>query len=148
MAGKPDYLLGYLIASGRFSCEYEGARLHVKVRLCLYPVIDIYYVEQIEQLPLVFVDTLCLNVEYGVRVYLYGGRLEYPVCKLYLVVLLDLPQLLEDVFVIPEFEELFEVHGIGFELRPYEVLYQLAEPRIGLAQPPSVCDPVCHVGEF
>jgi len=60
------------------------------IRIALDPVVECDHVQNVQQLPLVLVNSLHLNVEYGVGIDVDPGRLLEVGGKLVLVVLLHL----------------------------------------------------------
>ena len=60
--------LGHVITGSRLPGKYDGSRHRRAGRLFFDPVVQGDGVEHAQQLPFVFVDTLDLNIEQGVRI--------------------------------------------------------------------------------
>ena len=61
-------VLGERVALGRLAREDEGDRLNIDERIVAEPVVEVHYLERVQQLALVGVNPLHLNVHYAVRI--------------------------------------------------------------------------------
>ena len=147
-ADEADYLLRHEVAARRFCAEDIGVGREIARGIRLYREIFREDIERIEVLALILVQTLDLDIKYGVRVELDAGLCLDALCEVRFVRGLYLLYLREHGGVIFIFCELREVLGIIYELAADEVAEHRGQARVRLAEPAAVGDAVCDIAEL
>ena len=139
--------LAVAIARRRLAGENLDPRHPVALRLVLHRLIQRDRLEDIEQLPLVFVDALDLDVEQRRRIDLDAEALADQPRQRQLVVVLDVAELLLEGIVAGAGLEPLEAREIVEHGFAADLAQQAGQPRVGQHQPAAECDAVGLVGD-
>ena len=120
-ADKLYYLLGKIIAWGGFRTENERFGAHFFIRVFKQLVIKRNYIKRVHNLPFIFVHTLCLYVEHGIRVDYHALLLLRVIAKLQLFNVLYFVNSIENGFVAAEFLKFRKARSVKHEAVAYTI---------------------------
>ena len=140
-------LLGQIIACGCLGREDECLRIDRLFRVILDIVVKRQDMQDIQQLPLVFMQALDLHVEDRIRVDVDTVVLRDISGKAYLVLALDGLQIFQNIRIVTVLEQRFERVRVVQEAVADERLQIAGQGRVRLAQPAAVRNAVCDVQE-
>jgi hypothetical protein len=129
------------------AAEEDGPRRHRQTRIGPQAIVEDDHMQNVEQLPLVFVDTLDLAIEETIRIYCVAGRILEPLAEGRLGFLLGFEEARAEVRIVGIGNQLFQTShvrnptfadGLGDEAR---------QPRVGQHQPAARRDAVGLVAE-
>ena len=123
-------------------------RRDIKVRILLQLVVQVHHFIHIKQLPLICMDSLHLDVEYRIRIYIDTVLLLDVCSQPALVFIFDLLHLLQEVFIIPVFQQFFQLVSVSLPFLADVIRDQLSQLRISFDKESSVADTVGLVVEL
>src|SRR3990172_2366552 len=96
--------------------------------------------ENIQKLPLVFMNPLYMNIENGIGDYLNTGHIEYKRSQRLFFLSLDIPPFLSELCIIREWDKFFKFKQVCYPFIAYICSYQAGEFPVDLPQP----DPLAY----
>ena len=144
---QPDDLLGHVVARRGLAGEDHGARHPVALRVGQDVLVARHHVQQVEQLPLVFVDALDLHVEQAVRIDLQADGRGNVLGQALLVGQLDGEEFVAERGVFGQRPQPAQLVQVEPPAVADVAVDQPAQPRVGMGQPAPRRDAVGHVGE-
>ena len=133
-ANQANNLLGKHIARRRLAGKDESVRQNIPLRVVVQLVVKVHNLENIQQLPLVGVNTLYLHVKNRVRVNLNALLLLNKIRQTLLVGQLNLGKTLQKGLVLLVAQQILQLVGVGAPAVANGLVNQLGQKRIGLHQ--------------
>src|SRR5262249_1771985 len=142
-----DDEFGEAICGRSFTGKQESSRHHIQVRIFSKPVVTDDDSQRIQQLPLVFVDTLDLAVEDSARIHDLSGRCLEPVCKSYFGGALRSMESFQKTTITGQCLEAAQLTQVSDPPVADSFCYRTREFRICFKQPPPWRDAIRLVAE-
>ena len=127
--------------------EDKGSGIEIQFRMLLQFVIQVHYMQNIEQLSLVLMQTLYLYIEDGSGIYFDTVVLQNIFCQTYFVLVLDVHEFLLCLLVIRIYLQAGDLRQIGDPVVTYMSRYPVSQQRIRMQQETSLGNTVGLVVE-
>ncbi len=144
---EPDDGLGHHVTGRGLAGKHHGARNAVLVGLCLDAVVARDHVENVQQLPLVFVDALHLHVEQRIHRHVDAGAPVHLFRQRDLVGPLDVAELRAEAGVVGRPAQALDLFEVVFPRRSQPLGQQPRQAHVRLLEPAAHRDAVGDVDE-
>ncbi len=139
---------GDFITCRRLCAENKGSRIKVAIRMLLDFIIQIHNVQDIQQLPFIFVQTFHLYVKDRTRVYVDTVVLFDIFCQTDLILVFDVHKFMLRFFIIRIKSNFFDLAQVGNPLFSHMVRYPICQQLVAVQKEPPLCNTVRLIVEF